>query len=269
MQNLIDFLYRFRTFGLFIVLEVICAWLIVGYNQYYNASFLNSSNALVGNITRLSTNTSRFIDLKKINQSLMEENSLLRQQLANTNLQKIKLDTFESRYEVVVASVLNHTFLKPANYITLDAGKADGLFPGMGVISDRGIVGQIKSVSRNFATVTSLLHPKSLVSITVKNSNTLGTVQWGFNSYFEADLKYIPRHTALNVGDSIVTSGYNAVFPPNILVGIVKQVSLDIQNPFYDAQLDLSTDFSSLGFVYIIDNTAKAEIDSLTEGSDF
>jgi len=269
MQNLLDFLYRFRTFGLFLILEVICAWLIVSYNQYYNASFLNSSNTLAGNITRLSTNTSRFIDLRAVNDALMKENSLLRAQLANTNLKKVALDSFENRYRVIEASVLNSTFLKAANYITLDAGISDGLKPGMGVISDFGVVGQVKAVSNNFATITSILHPKLLISSSLKTSGALCTVQWGSKSFNEADLKYIPRHIELNIGDTIVTSGYNAVFPPDISVGVVNFVSLEVQDPFYAATIKLATDFSSLNFVYVIDNTSEIEIDSLTVASNF
>lgn len=266
MQNLINFLYRFRTFGLFLLLEGICVWLIVSYNNRYNAAFLNSSNSLVARVNRATSNTSDYFELQEVNEKLVEENLLLREQIANLNIAKTSLDTSASKnYDLLTAKVINNSFRRSMNYLTLSAGKEDGIKPGMGVISGEGVVGQVKSVSQNFSTVTSLLHRNLMISSTIKRTNTLGTVQWDGVSHLEADLKFIPRHIDLKEGDSVITSGFNTVFPEGVPVGTVSSFSLDPDDVFYDAKIRLSVDFSSLSYVYLVKNLMKEEQDSLQQ----
>lgn len=263
MQNLLYFLYRFRTFGLFLLLEGICAWLIIGYNNQPNAAFLNSSNRLVAGINTLTSNTGDYFQLKTINDQLIRENLLLREQLANVSLGLVEIDSSVRKYNLFKAKVINNTFQRSMNYLTLDVGSKDQVFPGMGVIGGEGVVGQVKSVSGNFATVTSLLHRNLMISSSVKRTRTLCTVQWDGNSPLEASLKYIPRHIPITIGDTIVTSGFNAVFPENIPIGTISEYQLEDNDVFYEAKISLAVDFSSLEYVYLVQNVMKAEQDSL------
>ncbi|MFY0600353.1 MAG: rod shape-determining protein MreC [Cyclobacteriaceae bacterium] len=266
MQNLLNFLYRFRTFGFFLVLEFFCIWLIVSFNQRQNASFLNSSNAAVARFTNFTDNTKNYLNLIEVNQQLLAENEFLRTQIAlNNGDHPFTKDTLK-RYDFISGNVINNTFQRSLNFFTMDIGAIDGVQPGMGVVSDKGIVGQVKSVSENFSTVTSLLHRNLLVSSTVKPSNTLCTVQWSGSSPYQAEARYIPnnpKHNKVSVGDSVVTSGYNSVFPSGVLIGIVSSLDLNIEDPFYNAKIDLAMDFTSLNFAYVIKSNLKEEKDSL------
>lgn len=270
MQKLFNFLYRFRTFGLFLILEGFCAWLIIVYNNRYNAAFLNSSNTLAATVNRVSTNTNNYFKLKEISQRLVDENLLLRSQLARVNRGNLYInkDTSESRYTLFDAKVINNSFRRSMNYLTLDVGKEDGVEPGMGVLSGLGVVGQVKSVSRHFATVTSLLHRNLMISSSVQRTNTLCTVQWDGVSPMVADLKYIPRHIQLQKGDTVITSGYNAVFPEGVMIGTISDFSLEANDVFYSARVKLAVDFSSLHYVYLIKNSMKVEQDSLQKESE-
>ena len=73
----------------------------------------------------------------------------------------------------------------------------------------------------------------------------------------------VPRHVNPVVGDTVITSGYNAVFPPGILVGIVKEVKLKEEALFYDIKVELTQDFRRLAFVDIVKSRLKNELDSL------
>ena len=175
-----------------------------------------------------------------------------------------RVDTID-RFEVIGAKVINNTYDRNMNFLTIEAGKQDSLDAGMGVISAFGVVGQINSVSKNFATVYSLLHPNLLVSSKVKRTNTKCTVQWDQSDYAHASLKYIPRHIKLKVGDSIVTSGFNSVFPESVSIGVIEEFELDEHTTFYDAKVRLSTDFTSLYHVFVIKDLLKKEKDSLEQ----
>ena len=133
----------------------------------------------------------------------------------------------------------------------------------MAVISSKGVVGKVKNVSRNFSVITSVLHGSVQISSTVKRTGDLATAKWDGVDPNQATLLHVPRHVNLNVGDTIVTSGYNAVFPPDIPIGQI--ISFDIREgqPFYDVKIDLSVDFNQLSFVYLVKNNLKMEQDSL------
>jgi rod shape-determining protein MreC len=265
MQRLLDFLYQQREIAIFLGLEILCAWLIVNYNQRFNTSFLNSSNSTIASISQTSDNVSEYFRLDDVNNQLMAENILLQNQLRKLTTEKAAfLDTID-QFQVIGAKVINSTFDRNLNFLTIKAGRNDSLRAGMGVISAFGIVGQVKSVSKNFATVYSLLHPNLLVSSKIKRTDTKCTVQWDQVDYAHASLKYIPRHIELQVGDSIVTSGFNSVFPENISIGIVEVFKLDDHMTFYDARVKLTTDFTSLYHVFVIKDLLKQEKDSLEQ----
>ncbi len=263
MRNLLDFLYRYRTFGLFIVLEVFCAWLIVSYNKRYNASFLNSSNALAANISQATQNTENYFNLLEINQQLLAENEKLREQLLSNPKSYAGSDSSRSRYHATKARVINNTYSRSMNFLTLDVGLRDSIAPGMGVISSTGIIGQVKSVSNHFSTVISLLHRNLMVSSTLKRTNTICTVMWDGSSPIKAEVKFVPKHIDLQVGDSVVTSDFNSVFPPEIMIGIVSEINVKSEDVYYGAVVDLATDFTSLNYAYVISDDLKNEKDSL------
>jgi rod shape-determining protein MreC len=78
-------------------------------------------------------------------------------------------------------------------------------------------------------------------------------------------LNFIPRHANPVVGDTVVTSGFNAVFPEGVLVGIIEEVSLGPEAQFYDLKVKLAQDFSSLAFVEIVRSNLLEEKDSLEQ----
>lgn len=270
MDRLLRFFYEYRAFFTFLLFELICAWLIVQNNQYQSASFFNSSNRLAVSIIGFSNGVREYFSLRDINKELATENAVLRTKLEQRNQSLYLLDVREikdpaiiNRFEFVSAKVVNNTTSLFKNFITINKGKDAGIEPGMAAISAHGAVGKVKSVSDHYAVLISLLNIDEHVSSVIKRTQNFGTVQWdGGNARF-ADLLYIPRHVKPLVGDTIVTSGYNAVFPQGVLVGIIREVKLKEEAPFYDLKIELAQDFTKLSFVEIVKSNLKAEKDSL------
>jgi rod shape-determining protein MreC len=267
MQRLLAFLYRFRVFGYFLFLELLCVWLLTRYNRYYNASFFNSSNFIAAQIQSSRHNVGSYIGLKEINNELAEENARLRKLLASEIQQRTFIDSTRS-YEYLTAEVINNDFQRSENYLTINKGQVEGVLPGMGVISSLGVVGIVKSCSKHFSTVTSLLHQDLMVSSELSNSGTLCTTQWDIEGPLISKVRFIPRHIEVHIGDSVVTSGFNSIFPQGLLIGSITDFDLPEESPFYEASIRLATDFTSLDKVYIVKNQFKSEIDSLEQAYD-
>ncbi len=175
----------------------------------------------------------------------------------------VQLATQEVAYPLIPARVINNSLRNVDNYLTLNVGTADGVQAGLGVLSATGVVGRVKAASEHYATVTSLLHSKSAVAAKIKRDGTFGSVKWPGDDFSHALLDYIPRQNRLVRGDTVVTSGYNAIFPEGVLVGTVESFVKEPDKNFWTVTLRLSTDFSRLTYVYVVHNRPHIERDSL------
>ncbi len=268
MERLFLFVYQFRAFFTFVVLEVFCFWLIVENNHYQGAKFFNSSNTVVASINNFSQSIRDYVVLSDVNRTLAEENAELRRlveqqrHIMEKNYHVTGYDsTFSSRYTFVSAKVVNNQLDRVKNYITINKGESDGVEPGMAVISPLGAIGKVKNVSSNFSVVTSILHIDYMISAMLKNSNYFGSVQWDGRDPQFTKLNYIPRHVKLNVGDTVVTTGFNAIFPEGIIIGTVSEVVLSPEALTYDITVALSQDFRKLSYVSVVRSEFKEEKD--------
>lgn len=270
MERLLNFIYEYRAFFTFLLLELLCFWLIVENNQYQSTRYFNSSNKIAAGIIGVSQDVREYFGLRQINATLAKENAGLRTKLEQRNQSLYSLEFREltdpeiiNRYSYISAKVVNNTTRYYKNFITVNKGSKDGIVPGMAAISTSGVVGKVKSTSEHFSVLISLLNLDEQVSSAIKRTGHFGTIQWDGVNPRIIQLKYIPRHVIPLAGDTIVTSGFNAVFPEGILVGIIQDVSLKEGAPFYDIKVELAQDFSSLSFVEIIKSNLKTERDSI------
>lgn len=273
MLRIFEFLYKIRTFLLFVLLEFLAVWMIVTNNSPQGAAFFNSSNAWAGKALEKQSEIVQFFSLAEANASLNSENALLKQKLLRHQAQPdslpLQIDSLlEVRYKFIGAQVIANSLRLSQNYITLNKGEKDGVKPGMGVFNSQGVVGRIKSVSENYAVAFSLLNTSLMLSAKIKTSDVFGSIQWNGTTSSEAQLLYVPRHVKVSKGDTILTSGFNAVFPEGILIGQISEVAVNQKDPNYLAlTVQLSTDFSRLTYVYLVENPAFQELDSLQNQS--
>lgn len=272
MERLFLFVYQYRAFFTFVVLEVFCFWLIVQNNHYQGAKFFNSSNTVVASLNNFSQSIRDYFLLSDVNRTLAEENAELRRiveqqkYLMEQNYQLTNYDSaLATRYEFISAKVVNNQLDRVKNFITINKGEDDGVVPGMAVISPLGAVGKVKTVSDNFSVVTSILHIDYMISAMLKKSGHFGSAQWNGRDPGFTKLNYIPRHVQLAVGDTVVTSGFNAVFPEGILIGTVSRIDLSPEALTYNITVALSQDFRKLSYVSVVESSLKEEKDDVED----
>ena len=279
MSQLLRVIYRIRHFFLFIFFELISIWLLVQNNNYWGVSYFNSSNYYIAKSLEANRSLTEYVDLKDVNKSLAEENVALKRQLvAYQQSDKNPIgfynpdSLFANRFDFKVGKVVKNTVNLTNNYLTINLGSLDGIEPGMGVIGPDGIVGQVKSCSDNFSIVYSILHSRFSVSAEVLNQKlrdeevqALGIGKWdGSNPRF-LKLTTIDRFKPVAKGDSVVTSEQNAIFPSHTMIGKISGIKVGRDNAFFDIDVRLSTDFSSISYVYVVENKLIAEQQRLEE----
>ncbi|WP_026953008.1 rod shape-determining protein MreC [Algoriphagus mannitolivorans] len=274
MLRILQFLYRIRAFLLFILLEVAAVWMVVTNNSPQGAAFFNSSNAVIGSVLKKQADLVQFFSLAQANEQLADENAQILEKLQSFSRPAdsvyLQLDSLLMvSYEFKGARVIGNSIRFSQNYITLNKGAKDGVKPGMGVFNSDGVIGRVKSVSQNYAVAFSLLNTGLLVSSKIKTTNDFGSVQWDGGDASEANLLYIPRHVKAQPGDTVITSGFNAVFPEGIPIGVISEVNPDKDNPNYlQIKLKLAVDFGKITYVYLVENTQFEELDTLFQQSE-
>lgn len=246
-------------------------------NPYQQFVFLTSANKVSSSVYKGVGEVTSYFNLKSINNDLHERNALLEMEVINLKRQirdyhtllvpdSINLpDSVAQNYEFHFANVINNNVSMPKNFITIDKGEKDGITPGMGVIDQNGVVGIVSNVSGHAARVISLLNSDMQLSCKVKDTDYFGSLVWKGEDPAYATLEEMPKHVKFAKGDTIVTSGYSAIFPPGLIVGTIVENMKSNDSNFFSLKIKLSTDFSRLGTVKTIKSKYAAELKQLEE----
>jgi len=270
MRSLLRYLLKHYAFVLFVLLEAISLLMVVNYNSYQRARYLNSANWLSGNIYRSVGYVKDYFRLASINDQLAEENVRMKSYIdteqptfidAGEIIDSTGQNSYAYRY--TSARVINNSVNRLQNYITLDKGSKDGIKPDQGIIAGTGVVGVITEVSGSFSVGLSLLNSRWSVSAKLKRNGYFGSLTWTDNNYRVAQLNEIPLHVDISIGDTVVTSGYSSIFPEGIMLGTVRDFSRPEGENYYAVDILLSTDFKKLSYVEVIENMNRPEIKEL------
>lgn len=266
---------RFGSWLTFLVMEAICLTMVVEYNEYQNRIFFHSANVFTGTIAESGDKMTRYLYLQKENDRLKKENAELRQRLLadpyppppdSTHRLIHRLpDSLREQFRFIPANVVNKTLLGQHNYFTLDRGSKDGVVENMGVISDEGIVGIVTNVSPYHAKVMTILHPQALISAAIKNNNYYGTLSWDGDDPRYMILDDIPKSAEFNRDDTIQTSGYTNIFPPEIVIGTIDTSYVKPGGASYTIRVKLVNDLNWLPYVYVVDNRMWGDMAKLAD----
>ncbi|HBZ35576.1 MAG TPA: rod shape-determining protein MreC [Rikenellaceae bacterium] len=255
----------------FIVLEGGAMW-IMSKNSFFQRAKLNKIYTEVEDkFLDINSDIRYYLTLNKSNEALAIENSYLRNSLAKY---QSLLDTLSIRDSIaarlpdsslflyIPARVISNSTNKSHNYLILNKGRKAGVKADMGVISANGVVGVVNAVSENYSHVISLLNIKQSVSARIKGSDAFGPLMWNGVSVSHAVLTEIPQHIKFRIGDSVVTSGFSAIFPPDIPLGKIVGSRI-VFGTHHEIRVKFFQDFKTLKYVDIVVCKDRHEIDSL------
>lgn len=255
MLQILRFLSRHIFFVAFVLIESIAVLLMVNGNAYQNSVFGRINNSIAGAFYSVTSQVADYFSLRQENERLVAENESLQNQLFHLQSQKAATSFAhfgDSAYTVCAARIIYNTTNRLQNFLILDKGTNDGIRPNMGVITPQGVVGKILAVSSHFCTVISVLNTESTISGKIKNSDFLGTIAWNGLDPTTVQMQELPRHTTVQVGDTIVTSGNSTIFMQGIVIGTVTRAELDQNSAYYEVDVKLANTFHALNFVKII-----------------
>ena len=153
---------------------------------------------------------------------LTTDNQQLRRLLNVTELGEQKSIAVEVLYEP--ANAFNH-------HLVFNKGSNDGIKPGMPVIDEGGVVGQVIRVTPLTSEAALLTDSKVSVPVQVVR-NGLRLIAFGGNPDGKIEVRYLPVNADIEPGDDLVTSGIGGLFPAGLAVGRVEEVKRDTVSGF-------------------------------------
>lgn len=150
---------------------------------------------------------------------------------------------------------------EPGNWFevfTIDLGANDGIQAGMPVVTPRGLVGRVEEVGLSWAKVMSIIDVRSSVSAIMERTRDTGVVKGTIGSddlTATLTMNYLPLDTDIIEGDSVLTSGYDEVYPKGLVIGNV--TSSTDQSGGKLVVVEPSVDFRRLEEVLVVVSTRE------------
>jgi rod shape-determining protein MreC len=264
MRNLLNFLARYNNLIIFLFLEGIAFYLLSTRNNYHNSKMINSVRGVTRGIEKKINNTRSYLSLHEINESLATENVALKNIMAKQVRKESSLffsvndSAYRQQYSHTSAEVIENSINRQKNFFTINKGENQGIKVDMAVVTANSVAGVIVGCSKNYSVAMSLLNLDFKLSARIKSNGYFGSLNWDGRDYRYAVLSEIPQHVLVNVGDTIETTGYSAIFPEGEVVGTVSDYE-KFGGDFYKITVLLSNDFKKLHFVDVIGNMKKTE----------
>jgi rod shape-determining protein MreC len=205
--------------------------------QRFVIESLSPAINLLGNVTSGAENlVKHYLWLRNVR----EENQALKEQLAAVeqkvtdyreayveNMRLRRLLDFKATIQVdtVAAQVVLHDLTGWFQTLIVDKGFRDGIAPDMPVVNDEGIVGRVLDVSDRYSRVLLITDPGSSVDAIVQRNRVRGVLSGKDGT--SCVLKYVRGNLDVQVGDLIITSGKDGVFPKGLRLGVVQGIIKD------------------------------------------
>ncbi len=262
MQSIINSIVKNRNLIIYLILSFISFSFLYNNSSLHFNEFGKISTYLSATSSKFSSSINSYFNLKSENEKLINENLQLKKMESKYRFTQINEDTLNS---INSATVIVNSVNKSKNIIIIDKGELDNINLEMGVISSEGVVGIVKSVTNNYASIISLLNTDLKLNAILKNSSTIGSVTWdGLNARI-LKLNDIPLSSSLKVGDTVVTGGMSFYFPKGVPIGRIINYDNNSLEGYYEIDIEAFNDFSSLSNLYILNRTDNNEIQSLLD----
>ncbi|MFZ7125299.1 MAG: rod shape-determining protein MreC [Desulfobacterales bacterium] len=214
------------------------------WSDYFNLVNVSRQNALLK---------------RRLAESSRIRNRLIETELANERLRHLLKFRQTVPMEVVAAEIIAKDPSSWFKTVVIDKGEADGVVAGLPVVVPEGIAGQVVETAKHYAKVLLTNDPNSAVDGLVQRSRVRGMIKGGTSS--ECRFHYVPGKEDVQVGDVIISSGMDGVYPKGLRVGEVIGVEKGPADIFQDIRVQPFVDFEKLEEVLVIlhDGGIKAE----------
>ena len=261
---------RILCAAVFILLETAAIVMLNHNNSMQRLWTMRLSHGFMAKTWGFTQKVRGYFSLAGQNEELALENHRLREMIreyedaakaTDISLQSV---TRDDGFVYTPAQIIKSGTNSQHNYLILDKGGEDGIVQNSGIISSKGVIGIVDAVSRHYSYAISFLNTEVNISSRLGGTGAVGPLAWDGKNTDGAILKEIPLQYRYSPGDTVYTSGYSVIFPPDIPLGTAGDASI-INGATNEITVNLFQDYTALKFVTIVRNTRAAEIEALEQ----
>lgn len=228
--------------------------------DYPNGVYMSFSSEVNGVFHSVERTVTDQINLKANNLNLQKENAWLRQRIF-ASFYKADRPTFtkedsvyEQQYSYLPAEIINSRIGSSNNYFTINIGKNQGVKSGLGVISPRGILGEVYSTSDHYSLVKTVLTKNINTDVKVGENGAGGILKWGGDDPTSGTVFGLSIDFPIKIGMPVYTLGTTGTFPKGILIGFVSKKNRIEGQALWDIRIRFTEDYRTLQSVYVLKN---------------
>ena len=260
--------------AVFILLEIAALGMLRHGDSLHDLFISRAAHGFLGYFWGVSENISDYASLRTENRHLAEEILRLTETITRLEEEAAAAAACDSadyttawrgKYEFIPAEVIKNSVNKQHNYLIIGKGSDDGVRPQTGIITSRGVIGIVDAVSRHYSYAISFLNSDSSISARIGKDGAAGPMAWDGKGSGNALLREIPLQVKFEEGDTVYTSGFSTIFPPDIPIGRITGSRI-VNGATFEIKVSLFQDFSSVRHVCLVRNRDLDEIMSLEKG---
>ena len=260
--------------AVFILLEIAALGMLRHGDSLQDLFISRAAHGFLGYFWGVSENIADYASLRTENRHLAEEILRLTETITRLEEEAAAAAACDSadyttawrgKYEFIPAEVIKNSVNKQHNYLIIGKGSDDGVRPQTGIITSRGVIGIVDAVSRHYSYAISFLNSDSSISARIGKDGAAGPMAWDGKGSGNALLREIPLQVKFEEGDTVYTSGFSTIFPPDIPIGRITGSRI-VNGATFEIKVSLFQDFSSIRHVCLVRNRDLDEIMSLEKG---
>ena len=156
-------------------------------------------------------------------------------------------------YQFIPVHAVYQTLHAQKNYLLIDAGSEAGVYPGLVVVSDRGLVGFIAETTATYSKVLPLFHENVQMTVQTARSGYLGLTTWkGHSTFNEVVVLYVPLYAPIEVGEEVWTAPQSTLAPAGLRIGRIVQTLPEPAQGFQRLILRTYLDWFQLGSLFVM-----------------
>ena len=270
MRNLINLIIRNHRLVIFCILEVIALNWLVNTHSIHSSRMSSVGIKYANSWTDMLGQIHTYRSVQDQNKALNDENARLR-----TELHRLKkhvpirhrssitssLDT--NIWHSTPAEIVRTSTHMSNNLLVANRGYNDGVIKGSGMLENGHLAGKVVEVTEHESLVFPIIHRNIEWSVRIGDEGSVGRLVWDGADLKTAKVVDIAKSSLVLPGDEVFTTGFQGLFPADILVGKVNKVAVTEADDFKTVIVKLGVDYNSIRFVEFLTDKRITRSDSL------
>lgn len=190
--------------------------------------------------------------MKDQNQKLVAENSYLKDMIKEKYvIEKARDLQNQDNFDWQIGRIIGMDYQNWSSYVIIDIGSESGIKVDMPVVTENKLlIGKIVEANDKFSKVSTIFNPSIKVAVRTQDSEAFGILSGDYTKNLSMDL--VAKDKTLNLGEVVLTSGKDGIFPANLVIGQLKNFEIKPENLFQVANIKSELDVYGLDRVLVL-----------------